>query len=907
MPTPENSARSYVFLSYASGDRERALYVADVLEARGIPVWIDRKSIAGGSSWSAEIVEGLKGSAALVILCSAASMRSRNVQQEIQLAWEHDRKILPLLLEPVTLPSSIEYALAGRQWIEVLDRPDDLWLPLTLRALAGLGVPTAPTPAASPRPEPVVAAALTPEPRPTRSLTNLPVQATPFIGREPEVASACQELLRPEVRLLTLTGPGGVGKTRLSLAIGARVQTDFPDGVVFIPLAPVSDPSLVALAVAEVLGIRESGPRPMLDALKSFLGSKRCLLIFDNFEQITEAAGIVGQLLGVCSNLKVLVTSRSALHAYGEQLLSVEPLALPSPGKLPPLTQLAQFDAVQLFAERARAVKADFALSEENVGAVVEICRRLDGLPLAIELAAARVRLFPPAALLARLDSRLKLLTGGARDLPARQQTLRGAITWSHDLLDDDEKKLFRRLAVFVGGWTFEAAEAVSQAGGPLDLDVLDGLQLLIEKSLLRSEEGASVGSGEPRFGMLQTIREFALERLAESGEQTEAEWQHAAYFSELMDAAEPLLRSGQRGPVLTRLAPEQDNLRAILTRSAQSSDPRLRAAPIRIASPQAWFSTFHGNGTEGRKWIETALKNRANAPPADLGRALHGAGMLAWRLGDPVPALRYIEEALPLLRDSGNQDAYANASGVRCLLLGSVKGREAALAYRPEAEALMRASPNPWIRALCGRFMGMLDLQFGDYAGAEAALEESLHRYREVKDAWFVAQVLNSLGDLARARGDNAGAAAYYTEGLEIGRKGEGPPSIPSFLQNLGQLALRESNPSRARQFYAESIAIFQEQVDVRGILEGLAGLAGVLTAEGHPERAARLFGAVEALLAATSTTIYPSNQADYDHQVGVTRSALDPSSFATQWDDGKQLTLDQAVAFALADSQNQ
>ncbi len=693
MTTEQSQAASYVFLSYASADRERAFHVADLLEAQGISVWI--------------------------------------------------------------VP--------------------------TVRALAGLGVSADSRPAAPADSGPGSRPSFTQLLRPTGSLTNLPVQVTPFIGREAEVAAACQELLRPEVRLLTLTGPGGVGKTRLSLAAATRVQAEFPDGVVFVPLAPVTDPNRVLPAIAEVLGVRETGARSLLDGLKSFIGTKRCLLVLDNFEQVAQAAGAISQLLEGCSNLKVLVTSRSALRVYGEQVWPVEPLSLPALEHRLPLTELAQYDAMRLFATRARAVRPDFAISEENVEAVTEICRRLDGLPLAIELAAARVRLFPPAALLARLDSRLNLLTGGARDRPARQQTLRGAISWSYDLVNDDEKKLFRRLAVFVGGWTLEAAAAVSVAGGPLDLDILDGLQSLIEKSLLRSDDRVLAGPGEPRYGMLETIREFALERLKESGEQPEAEQQHAAYFIDLMNTAEPFLTSGQRRLWLVRLALEQDNLLAILTRSAHSSDPKIRTAGIRIAGPFALFCTFHENGPESRTWVETALKNRADASPADQGRALSGAGILAWRFGDPVAALAYIDEAIPLLRDSGNQDGYASASGIRCLLLASVKGSEAALAYRPEAEALMRGSSTPWIRALCSRLMGTLGLQIGDYAGGEAALQESLPLFRGLKDDWEVALVLNILGDLARGRGDDARAAAYYTESLEIDRSAQNQISTRS------------------------------------------------------------------------------------------------------------------------------
>jgi predicted ATPase/class 3 adenylate cyclase len=380
---------------------------------------------------------------------------------------------------------------------------------------------------------------------------NLPVQPTPLLGREGELETARGLLRQDDVRLLTLTGPGGTGKTRLGLQAAADLADEFEDGVFFIALASVSDPELVGSAIAQALGVRETGEPSFSQSLKRALREKQLLLLLDNFEQVLPAGRLVSELLASCPRLKLLVTSRAALHLRGEREFPVPPLALPDPRRLPAVETLLQYAAVGLFIQQALAVKPDFAVTNENAPAVAEICHRLDGLPLAIELAAARVKLLSPQRMLSRLESRLNLLTGGARDLPARQQTLRGAITWSYDLLEAEEKSLFQRLAVFVGGCTLEDAEAVCSSNGDLELDVLGGTGSLVDKSLLRHEER---GEDEARLTMLETIREYALERLEESGERDELRRRHAHHFLELAEAAAPRIQSADQGAWLRRL-----------------------------------------------------------------------------------------------------------------------------------------------------------------------------------------------------------------------------------------------------------------------------------------------------------------------------------------------------------------
>ncbi|MHB8578034.1 MAG: ATP-binding protein, partial [Dehalococcoidia bacterium] len=543
MTEPPSTPASYVFLSYASAEQDRALVVATALQRAGIASWLDRHAIAGGSAWSAEIVDGIIGCAAFVVLGSERAFRSPNVQRELNLAVEENRPLLPLLLERTDQPREVRYALAGRQWVELLDRAEDAWLPEVLRALAGLGIVPSPAPRAAKS-----AAAAPVEPPPT----NLPTALTSFLGREHELADLAQ--LLAQHRLVTLTGPGGTGKTRLALQAAAAQTASFPDGVFFIDLAPLQDPTLVPSAVAQALGVQGLSDTPLRESVLRFIREKQLLLVLDNYEQLLAAAEFAGVLLQTGPGLTLLVTSRAPLRVPGEREYAVPPFPLPESATRS-LAAVEHNPAVALFVARAQAVRADFMLTAENAIDVATICTRLDGLPLAIELAAARIRVLPPAALLARLAQRLSLLTGGARTVPARQQTLRGAIAWSYDLLEPAEQRLFRRLGVFAGGCTLELVEAVCDADGDLGIDVLDGVSSLIEKSLLCEGDGQA---GEPRYRMLETIREFALGALEASGEAETVRRQLAVQVLELV-------RHAAHAGDLARLDVELDNARSVL------------------------------------------------------------------------------------------------------------------------------------------------------------------------------------------------------------------------------------------------------------------------------------------------------------------------------------------------------
>ena len=610
---------------------------------------------------------------------------------------------------------------------------------------------------------------------PLRSLDarshNLPVHATALLGREHDVARARERLLREDVRLLTLTGPGGTGKTRLSLQVAAEVIDRFADGVFFVALAPISDPNLIASTIAQVLGARDVGTRPIVETLKEHLRSKQVLLLLDNFEQILAAAPIVSDLLGAAPQLKFLVTSRAALQVRGEREYAVPPLALPNRQQAIGPTALSQYGAVALFIERASSIKDDFAITNENAPAIAEICHRLDGLPLAIELAAARIRLLTPQAILARLERRLPLLTGGARDLPTRQQTLRNAIAWSYDLLSPEEQTLYRRLAIFVGGCTLEAVEAVCDPEGSLGLDVLDGVTSLAAQSLLRQEDGPD---GEPRFGMLETIREYAVEQLQASGELELLQRRHAAHFLVLTETARPHLDGPDQLGWFDRLERDHDNLRAALRWAIEREDAEVG---MRLAGGlwQLWIS--RGHYSDSRSFQELVLALPAG-PELDGLRAelcQHNA-QLAQQQGDYPAARAFAEEALASARRAGDRGVLVHtlfAVGYVMRVQGEYASARPAL---EECLALSREAGLPGRTVLALLNLGLLTWEADrDGDAAWSLYEQSLALARDIGNLRLAGYVLGSMGRVAQARGDAVTTRALMAEALAIsGQIGE-------------------------------------------------------------------------------------------------------------------------------------
>src|SRR5215203_1083702 len=480
--------------------------------------------------------------------------------------------------------------------------------------------------------------------------TNLPMQLTTLVGREAEIVHVAAMIEREGARLVTLSGPGGTGKTRLALAVAAEALDSFPDGVWFVDLAPLTDPALVLPGIASVLGVREPGGQGLLRAVEAFLVSKRLLLVLDNFEQVLAAAPQLAELLMACPQLSMLVTSREPRQVRAEQQVPVFPLTLPPAELMLPLSELARVPAIDLFLQRATAIVPDFALTEDNAPIIAAICQRLDGLPLAIELAAARVRFLPPRALLERLERSLPVLTGGPRDAPARQRTLRDAIAWSHDLLEGDEPILFRRLAVFSGGWTFEAAEAVVSHDGALD--VFTGITALADKSLVRPV--ATTGPN-PRFGMLETIREFGLDQLAAAGEVDSTRRRHAEYFVTFSEKLSAELSQATEPELLERLAAEHDNIRAALVWLDQQGDEE---TSIRLAAGLGWFWFVRGFGTEGISWLERARSPRSAVAGPIRAAALNWASVLTLPRKDHAAAAELAAFSVSLLRENGDESA---------------------------------------------------------------------------------------------------------------------------------------------------------------------------------------------------------------------------------------------------------
>jgi predicted ATPase/class 3 adenylate cyclase len=722
--------------------------------------------------------------------------------------------------------------------------------------------------------------------------TNLPVQPTPLVGREREVGEIVDRVRSEEARLLTLTGPGGTGKTRLALQAGADLLEGFDDGTFFIDLATITDPAQVPSAIAGPLGLKESAEQPLLETLKSYLHHKHLLLVLDNFEQVLDGAPIVAELLAACAKLKVLATSRIPLRLYGEQEYPVPPLAAPDPRILPPLKALTQYEAVRLFVERARAIKPEFAITNESAPAVAEICARLDGLPLAIELAAARVRVLPPQKMLQRLDDRLKLLRGGARDLPTRQQTLRGTIDWSHDLLNEEEKALFARLSVFAGGRTLEAIEEICDPEG--DLDALEGIESLVEKSLLRQEEGSG---GAPRFVMLETVHEYAREKLQESGEAEEVKKHHAEYFLALAEEGESGMRGPEAATWLERLEAEHDNLRAALSWALEQEEGELG---LRLAGALWRFWWMRSHYSEGRRWLENALAIDGRGSPPARAMALAGIGEIASHQGDLEQAQEACEEGLEL---SANEASEAKIY----LLLSLAKVARMREDYKwatqlnEESVALSREMRNTW--GLASSLLGsaLVSHSRGDSERATELHEESMDLFREWGDKQGLAFCSLDLGLVAITQGDLVRAQKLTEEAVALFRELGSRGDVSMNLNNLGWIAFLRNDLGRAVDLYKQSLALAWETGMYTVVLDDLAGFACLAGAQGDAVRAAQLCGAAEALHEATGYPQDPISHAEMEPYLASGRSQIDEAVWAKAWEEGRKMTLEEAVSYAL------
>ena len=724
---------------------------------------------------------------------------------------------------------------------------------------------------------------------------NLPVSRTGFVGREKEAAAARELLLRQGVRLVTVTGPGGIGKTRLAVEVAGSLLEQFPGGIHFVPLSPLSDPGLIASAIVQTLGIREAGGQSPLEVLKMNLQdslSAPMLFLLDNFEHLLQAAPTVAELLAMGPNLKILVTSRAALHVYGEHEFPVPPLALPASRSIPSVEVLSQCPAVALFVQRAVAAKPGFELNRENAPAILEICARLDGLPLAIELAAARVKVLSPASLLTRLASRLQLLTGGARDLPQRQQTLRAAMDWSYDLLNPAEQKLFRRLSVFVGGCTLESVEAVCDTKGDLDLDLLDGMASMVDKSLVQQVEQEQ---GESRFAMLETIREYASEKLQASGEMASTKRAHAAYCLVLAEEEAAQQSDAEGAQWLERSALELDNFRAGLDWLTETGDADWG---LRLGTALFRFWEVREHLAEGRASLGKVLKLAGAATPTKArARALFSAGVLASVQRDYSAAAALFRESMAIARQLGDNQGVAVC--LNALAVCSREQGDVTVAHSLFEQSLMLWRELGDLKAVAralSNFASVVKLQ-DDYDRARSLYAECLSIFRGLGDWTGVAWSLNYQGDVARDQGDSSAAQTLYEQSLAIFREIADRWGIAGTLADLGSLAREQRNYHRALSLYQESIRIFRELDHKRGIARLLECFACSAAAQLEAGRALRLAGAAAALRQSIGAPLSPVEQAKLEATLDSARHTMSNTAGATAWLEGWALPVEKVV----------
>lgn len=715
---------------------------------------------------------------------------------------------------------------------------------------------------------------------------------TSLVGREQDVEEVCELLRKSEVRLLTLIGMGGVGKTRLALQVATEMRTAFSDGVCFVPLDSVSDPSLVIPTIAEVLDIKQIGERPLFERVKLSLRDRRILLILDNFEQVVVTAPQVEELIATCPAMTVIVTSRAILHLQAEQVYSVFPLALPPPGQLLESEALAQYGAVSLFLQRARSTMLSLHLTATNLHAIAEICRYLDGLPLAIELAAARVRLLPPQALLSHLKHSLQVLSDGARTLPERQQTLHNTLKWSYELLSSEEQRLFRRLSVFSGGWTLDAAEAIWGVGQQTEgrhLSAFEGVAALLDKSLLLQLEQEGE---EPRLQMLVTVRVYGQECLQASGEDELIRYAHAQYYLALAEEAEPHLKGPEKSVWLARIDREHENLRAALEWSMKTEEVELA---LRICGALWEFWSRRGNRSEGSYWLKAVLGLPGAAThQVARAKALYAAGYLAWDQNELLEANLLLRESMALYRALGDDRGLARSLGTLGVLIQQLGHLVEGRTLVEESMVLHRKQGSNWELANLLQNLSYVAWWQGDLTRVAALAEESLILARGVGDKFLIAIALHDIGYVEWQQGDLVRASTLVRESLEIFRELGDKLGIVGSLDTKGSIALAQHDLEQASACYQEGFALARQIGENIGWYP--VGLARVAAAKGHLNRAVGLFALAEMVYGITKI-MNPNERAAFERELAAIRSQLGEEVFAVAWAEGISMTAEQVV----------
>jgi len=725
-----------------------------------------------------------------------------------------------------------------------------------------------------------------PDDLPAKQLTvkfhNLPTPRTSLIGRKQEVADAAELLLRPGIRLLSLIGPGGAGKTRLAIATAAALADQFPAGVRFVALASIMDFALVGTALIDALEIQRVANRTVAQLIGDQLqNAGPFLLLLDNFEQVLPAAALVAEVLEACPSLKILVTTRAPLRIYGEQEFPVAPLA--------------ENSAVELFVQRAAAVWPDFAMTSENAAAIHEICSRLDGLPLAIELAAARTRMLSPSAILDRLQSRLQLLTGGALDLPERQQTLRKAIDWSHDLLNEAERKLFRRLSVFLGGCTLEAAEAVGNTGRDLGMDLFEGLSSLVDQNLVQRVDRAGA---EPRFAMLETIREYALECLAESGEQSATRRAHAAFCLVLAEEGNPELNSADRARWLTQCDLEIDNFRFALDWLFQTSEVDWA---LRLCAALFRFWDMREHLTEGRARLEAVLGLAPVDRSKERARISHFIGALASAQGDYAAAGQFLEQSLSLYEDLNDEPGIAASLNALAISACDRGDYASAQGNFERSLACWRLLPDRLALARCLHNLANVVKILGDYARARWALSEAREIFEQLGDGKGAAWSINQQGDIALAQGDVVAARELYECALVAFREAGDPWGAARSLTDLAYIDCDRGDHVAAHAACREALEIFAGLGNRRGIARAIEGSACLALGQGHAERALTLAAAAAHLRQLIGAPLRPAEQSKLDQTLAQAWELLGEATGKRAWTEGSALSLAKAIEYSL------